>query len=137
MIQRIAETRLAEAVEAHRAVGGWIVVVDPRTGDVLAAHDILDNAEARRALERAFHLDPRDRHVLVFYGDVLSAEPGHVLPFITQGERFQVCRIAEKREPALSDASVCARVDADLRTGHFGNLAANHIVSAVAPPSAP
>ena len=67
----------------------------------------------------------------------LSAEPGHVLPFITQGERFQVCRIAEKREPALSDASVCARVDADLRTGHFGNLAANHIVSAVAPPSAP
>lgn len=48
VIQRIAETRLAEAVEAHRAVGGWIVVVDPRTGDVLAAHDILDNAEARR-----------------------------------------------------------------------------------------
>jgi hypothetical protein len=65
------------------------------------------------------------------------AEPGHVLPFITEGERFQVCRIAEKREPALSDASVCARVDADLRTGHFGNLAAKHIVSAVAPPSAP
>mgnify|MGYP006194186065 CR=1 FL=1 len=32
---------------------------------------------------------------------------------------------------------VPARVDADLRTGHFGNLAANHIVSAVAPPSAP
>jgi hypothetical protein len=67
----------------------------------------------------------------------LSAEPGHVLPFITEGERFQVCRIAEKREPALSDASVCARVDADLRTGHFGNLAAKHIMSAVAPPSAP
>lgn len=67
----------------------------------------------------------------------LSAEPGTVLPFITEGERFQVCRIAEKREPALSDASVCARVDADLRTGHFGNLTAKHIVSAVAPPSAP
>ncbi|MHC4246719.1 MAG: peptidoglycan D,D-transpeptidase FtsI family protein [Planctomycetota bacterium] len=48
VIQQIAETRLAEAVAAHKAVGGWIVVVDPRTGDVLAAHDILDNAEARR-----------------------------------------------------------------------------------------
>ena len=48
VIQQIAEKRLAEAVSAHEAVGGWIVVVDPRTGDVLAAHDILDNAEARR-----------------------------------------------------------------------------------------
>lgn len=34
-----------------------------------------DNVEARRALERAFRLDPRDRGVLLTYGDILSALP--------------------------------------------------------------
>lgn len=41
VIQQIAEQRLAEAVKEFNAGGGRIVVFDPRTGDVLAMHDIL------------------------------------------------------------------------------------------------
>lgn len=41
VIQDIAERRLAEAVKEYNAGGGRIVVFDPRTGDVLAMHDVL------------------------------------------------------------------------------------------------
>ncbi len=58
----------------------------------------------------------------------LSAETGQVLPLITSDGRFQVCRILHKREPALADAKVLARVDAELLAAHFGNLVAKHIV---------
>jgi cell division protein FtsI/penicillin-binding protein 2 len=47
-IQDYVEKRLARAVAEHHAVGGWIVVIDPLTGDVLAAHDLIDNEEGRR-----------------------------------------------------------------------------------------
>src|SRR5690606_16817923 len=36
-LQEIAETALAEAVEANRARGGELVMADPRTGEILAA----------------------------------------------------------------------------------------------------
>jgi cell division protein FtsI (penicillin-binding protein 3) len=47
-IQDYVEKRLARAVTEHHAVGGWIVVIDPLSGDVLAAHDLIDNEEGRR-----------------------------------------------------------------------------------------
>ena len=47
-LQDYVEKRLARAVADHHAVGGWIVVIDPRSGDVLAAHDLIDNEEGRR-----------------------------------------------------------------------------------------
>ena len=46
-IQQIVRQRLEQAIEDHLAVGGWAVVADPRTGEILAAVDIFDNAEAR------------------------------------------------------------------------------------------
>ncbi len=58
----------------------------------------------------------------------LSAENGQVLPLITGDERFQVCRILNKREPASSDEKVLARVDEALLAAHFENLVAKHIV---------
>ncbi len=47
-IQRMVRERLKQAIDEHRAVGGWAVVLDPQTGEVLAAVDILDDAEAAR-----------------------------------------------------------------------------------------
>jgi len=47
-LQDYVEKRLARAVADHHAVGGWIVVIDPQSGDVLAAHDLIDNEEGRR-----------------------------------------------------------------------------------------
>ncbi len=47
-IQRLVRNRLQQAVEEHRAVGGWAVVLDPQTGEILAAVDIFDDAEAER-----------------------------------------------------------------------------------------
>ena len=58
----------------------------------------------------------------------LSAESGEVLQFITSADRFQVCRILNKREPAMGDESVLARLDAELIATHFGNLVSKHIV---------
>jgi cell division protein FtsI (penicillin-binding protein 3) len=47
-IQRIVRDRLQQAISEHLAVGGWAVVLDPQTGEILAAVDILDDAEAQR-----------------------------------------------------------------------------------------
>jgi cell division protein FtsI/penicillin-binding protein 2 len=47
-IQRLVHERLRTAVEDHRAVGGWAIVLDPQTGEILAAVDIFDDAEAHR-----------------------------------------------------------------------------------------
>ena len=57
----------------------------------------------------------------------LSAEPGQVLQLITGDERFQICRVLDKHEPALADAAVVARVDAELVAAHFGTLVSEHI----------
>jgi hypothetical protein len=59
---------------------------------------------------------------------ILSAESGQVLQFITPDDRFQVCRILNKREPALADEKVLARVDAELTAAHFKNLVSKNIV---------
>jgi cell division protein FtsI/penicillin-binding protein 2 len=40
-VQRMAESRLAEAVREYGAVGGRVVVMDPSTGEILAAADVL------------------------------------------------------------------------------------------------
>ena len=47
-IQQVVRKRLEKAIEDHLAVGGWAVVADPLTGEILAAVDIFDNEEARR-----------------------------------------------------------------------------------------
>mgnify|MGYP001280560741 CR=1 FL=1 len=47
-IQQIVRKRLEKAIEDHLAVGGWAIVADPVTGEILAAVDIFDNEEARR-----------------------------------------------------------------------------------------
>ena len=46
-LQRKAEELISAAVEAHRAVGGWLLLLDPRNGEILAAADVFSNAEAR------------------------------------------------------------------------------------------
>jgi hypothetical protein len=66
----------------------------------------------------------------------LSAESGHVLPLITTDDRFQVCRVVNKREPALADEKVLARVDAELLAGHFENLVTKQIVWLIGPNAA-
>lgn len=45
-IQRIVDARLRRAMEEHQAVGGWAVVLDPQTGEILAAVDVLDDEAA-------------------------------------------------------------------------------------------
>ncbi len=58
-IQRFAEARLREAIDAHHAIGGWVVVADPLTGEILAAVDVLHNDRARsRGGWREIDLDP-------------------------------------------------------------------------------
>ena len=58
-IQRYAEARLSEAIEDHHAIGGWVVVADPLTGEILAAVDVLHNDRAReRGGWREIDLDP-------------------------------------------------------------------------------
>lgn len=47
-IQRMVHERLQQAINEHLAVGGWAVVLDPQTGEILAAVDILDDEEAQR-----------------------------------------------------------------------------------------
>ena len=47
-IQRLVRDRLQKAIDEHLAVGGWAVVLDPQTGEILAAVDIFDEAEAER-----------------------------------------------------------------------------------------
>jgi cell division protein FtsI (penicillin-binding protein 3) len=46
-LQRKAEALIKAAVDAHVAVGGWLIVIDPRNGEVLAAADVFRNEEAR------------------------------------------------------------------------------------------
>ena len=46
-LQRKAESLLREAVEAHVAVGGWMIILDPSNGEILAAADVFNNDEAR------------------------------------------------------------------------------------------
>jgi cell division protein FtsI (penicillin-binding protein 3) len=46
VVQQIAERRLAECVKKHRAAGGRVVVLDCKTGEVLAMADVL--SEVRR-----------------------------------------------------------------------------------------
>ena len=65
----------------------------------------------------------------------LSAESGQVIELNTAGERFQICRILNKQEPSLDDEMVLARVDAELLSGHFGNLVSNHITWLIEPDS--
>ena len=66
----------------------------------------------------------------------LSAESGQVLSLITADDRFQVCRILNKREPTLADEKVLARVDAEIMAGHFVNLVSKHIVWLIGPKAA-
>ena len=40
-VQRMAESRLTEAVREYGAVGGRVVIMDPSTGEILAAADVL------------------------------------------------------------------------------------------------
>ena len=47
-LQRHAEKLITAAVEAHHAVGGWLIAIEPRTGEILALADVFDNDEARR-----------------------------------------------------------------------------------------
>ena len=47
-IQNQVRDRLQKAIDDHLAVGGWAIVADPLTGEILAAVDIFDNEEARR-----------------------------------------------------------------------------------------
>jgi cell division protein FtsI/penicillin-binding protein 2 len=47
-IQRLVRDRLQKAIDEHLAVGGWAVVLDPQTGEILAAVDIFDESEAER-----------------------------------------------------------------------------------------
>ncbi len=47
-IQRIVRDRLQKAIDDHLAVGGWAVVLDPQTGEILAAVDIFDDEAAKR-----------------------------------------------------------------------------------------
>jgi cell division protein FtsI (penicillin-binding protein 3) len=47
-IQRLVRDRLQKAIDEHLAVGGWAIVLDPQTGEILAAVDVFDNAEAER-----------------------------------------------------------------------------------------
>lgn len=63
----------------------------------------------------------------------LSAQTGQVLPLITPDERFQVCRILNKREPDLADEKVRARIDEELIAAHFDNLVSKHIVWLIRP----
>lgn len=49
--QRFARQRLLKAIDAHHAVGGWLVVADPATGEILAAVDVLHNDRARDRFE--------------------------------------------------------------------------------------
>ncbi len=46
-IQRMVRDRLQQAIGEHEAVGGWAVVLDPKTGEILAAVDILDDEKAQ------------------------------------------------------------------------------------------
>lgn len=46
-LQRKAEELISAAVEAHRAVGGWLLVIDPSNGEILAAADVFLNKEAQ------------------------------------------------------------------------------------------
>jgi len=66
---------------------------------------------------------------------LLSAKKGLVLDMTTSDDRFQVCRIIDKKEPTLTDNKVLARVDAELVAGHFGNLVSNHITWLLQPDS--
>jgi len=65
----------------------------------------------------------------------LSSENGRVIVLSTAGERFQICRILNKQEPSLDDEMVLARVDAELLSGHFGNLVSTHITWLIGPDS--
>jgi cell division protein FtsI (penicillin-binding protein 3) len=46
-LQRKAEALLQAAVDAHQAVGGWMIVIDPSNGEILAAADVFRNDVAR------------------------------------------------------------------------------------------
>lgn len=46
-LQRKAEALLRGAVDAHVAVGGWMIVIDPSNGEILAAADVFKNDVAR------------------------------------------------------------------------------------------
>ena len=77
-LQRMAEQTLAEAVEEHQATGGSIVILDPRTGELLALATLpsiqystldLDDEDATALL--------RNRAVTDLY------EPGSVMKVVT------------------------------------------------------
>lgn len=58
---------------------------------------------------------------------LVSATPGDVTPPLTGGGTAVVLQLLGKHEPSIEDAAVCARLDADLRRQHFGELEAKHI----------
>ena len=59
VVQRMAEERLAEEVEQRNAAGGRVVVMDPRSGEILALADVLRTRPERDEPPA----DPiRDRH---------------------------------------------------------------------------
>ncbi|MCH2160857.1 MAG: penicillin-binding protein 2 [Phycisphaerales bacterium] len=47
-LQQHAEQLISRAVEAHQAVGGWLIVIEPGTGEVLALADVFRNDVARQ-----------------------------------------------------------------------------------------
>ncbi|HZJ17988.1 MAG TPA: hypothetical protein VFD27_23250 [Chthoniobacteraceae bacterium] len=66
----------------------------------------------------------------------LSAIPGSVLPPLVHGDGFQLCHLIKKSEPELADARIRTRVEQQLITQHFSELAARHIRWLLFPPPA-
>ena len=77
-IQAIAEQRLAEAVEANKASGGTVIVMEPRTGAILAMASLPTISLSEVDLDDADVLDlARNRAVSDVY------EPGSVFKTLT------------------------------------------------------
>ena len=66
---------------------------------------------------------------------VNCAEAGRLLQVTTPDNRFQVCRLLEKRAPTLAQEDVVRRVDEELLGSHFENLVSKHIVWLLKPGS--
>jgi len=58
---------------------------------------------------------------------LMSAAPGQTLRPFADGGGYQLCHLVAKRDPALSDAEVQARVNGSLLRAHFQELENHHI----------
>jgi hypothetical protein len=58
---------------------------------------------------------------------LLSAAPGEALPPREAGDRYAVCRLAGKTDPALTDPAVLERIDRRLIEIHFNELSAGRV----------